>query len=100
MVVIGLLMLSKESTALLQTKQVNFLALVLHKIPFILVLHLVILMMMEPLMVMLERLQVKQTFKLISLKLDSSRYNVVTATVTGVQTSVTTGLSTAWDAIQ
>ena len=26
-------------------------------------------------------------------------YNVITSTLTGVQTSVTTGLSTAWDAI-
>ena len=53
-----------------------------------LVLEQVILTLMEPLMVMLERSQVRQTFKLISYCVGTAAgYKTVTATVTGVQTS-------------
>ena len=83
---------------LLQINQVNFLALVLHKISSIWALEQVILILMEPLMVMLERLQVRQISNYITEVGTAAGYKVITPTVTGVSTSVTTGLSTAWDA--
>ena len=49
-------------------------------------------------MVMLKRLQVRQTFKLILLMLELLQdIKVITGTVTGVSTSVTTGGSEAWN---